>query len=127
MITGTTIRTISTLFIMAIIIVFSSCRKDEMPAKPQPSPFTASIDGSTTFPATGGTANIVISAGADGWWVTVPATEKSWCVIKKIYGSGDFTVPVTIAENTTGTARRVAVTVSPTFGLPPVELVFEQQ
>ncbi|MVN20479.1 BACON domain-containing protein [Mucilaginibacter arboris] len=118
------------IYIIATLLLSSvlwGCRKDDLPVKPQPSPFSASIKaGTATLPAAGGTSSILITAGADGWWIVVPDDKKAWCSITRVYGSGDLEVPVSIKANTTGLPRTVEVAVNPTFNLPAVKLVFNQ-
>lgn len=74
----------------------------------------------------GSTVNINLKAGSDGWWIIVPDSTKSWCVITKIYGSGDYQVPVKFKLNATGAHRTSVVTLNPTFSLKPVQLTFTQ-
>lgn len=121
-------RYINTLFlVLTTLIVLTGCRKTEMPHKPGPSPFSVTVEESKyDFPASGGTANMIISAGTNGWWIVVPAEQKSWCQITKTYGSDDFTVPVKILPNTTNVARSVLVTVNPSYDLPEVTVTFNQ-
>jgi hypothetical protein len=111
------------LFIISVLVC--SCKKQEEPVKPQPSTFSVAIEGgNTSFSAAGGTANIVVTAGENGWWVVMPT--NNWCVITKLYGSGDLKVPVTIKPNTTGSDRNIQVEVRPTFNLLPVMVTLTQ-
>ncbi|WP_409965513.1 hypothetical protein PIECOFPK_01545 [Mycovorax composti] len=104
------------LLFIIFFISFISCKKDELPPKPEPSPFSATLENNTAaFPANGGTVNIVINAGTNGW-----------CVINKIYGSGDYKLPVTILPNNTGMSRSITVTINPTFNLPPESITITQ-
>lgn len=113
------------LLFFFIVSILYSCKKQDLPAKPQPSPFSAIIEGNNSnFSAAGGTTNIIVTAGEDGWWLSVPVTN--WCVITKIYGSGDFKIPVTIKQNTTGADRSIQIQVNPTFNLPPVIITLNQ-
>ncbi|WP_316749712.1 BACON domain-containing protein [Pedobacter gandavensis] len=106
------------LFVMLIGLSFS-CKKENISPKPEPTPFSATLEsGVTTLPAAGGKLNIKISAGADGWWITSPQID--WLTITRIYGSGDFTLPVTVKPNTSGLARTVTIKVNPTFNLQAV-------
>ena len=117
-----------TFFCLTLLMgsILAGCKKSELPAKPTPSPFSAVVKGNAAIPAAGGVASILITAGADGWWIVVPDSGKDWCTITKIYGSGDLEVPVTFKANSTGKERTVDVAVNPTFNLPPVHLVFTQ-
>jgi len=113
------------LLFIIFFISFISCKKDELPPKPEPSPFSATLENNiAAFPANGGTVNIVINAGTNGWWVTLPTND--WCVINKIYGSGDYKLPVTILPNNTGMSRSIIVTINPTFNLPPESITITQ-
>ena len=113
----------------AILIVFfcglAACKKDNLPVKPQSSAFSAVMKNNTNFTATGGKDTVVISAGTDGWWVTIPGTA-TWCTVSKIYGSGDYLLPVTISANATGSPRQVILTLNPTYNLPPVLITLKQ-
>lgn len=101
-----------------------ACTKQNLPVKPAPSQFSATLENMTEFPSTGGTTNIVVNAGTNGWWVTMPT--NNWCVITKLYGSGDFKIPVTVRANTTGVKREINVTVHPTFDLEPIVIKIAQ-
>lgn len=112
---------------VGLLITFCliSCKKQDLPVKPQPSSFAAVMENNTvSFPAGGGTANIIVKGGTDGWWVTMPS--NTWCQVTKTYGSGDFKIPVTIKANTTGVAREITVTINPTFSLPAVAIKLMQ-
>ena len=104
------------------------CTRYEVPPKPQPSPFGATLEGAkTSFPAAGGTVNLLIDAGANGWWIVVPDDKRAWLSITKIYGAGNFPVPVTVRPNTTKAARTVEVVVNSSYQLPPVKLTITQE
>jgi len=111
--------------IFLLLLSLVACKRESLPVKPEPSSFTAVMENNmTNFPAAGGTANIIVSGGTNGWWVTMPT--NTWCVIPKIYGSGDFKIPVTIRPNTTGQVREITVTINPTFNLSPVVIKLVQ-
>jgi hypothetical protein len=114
------------IFTLMLISVFVGCKKDDLPAKPKPSPFNAAVKGSASIPVTGGTGTILITAGANGWWVVVPDDKKSWCSVARFYGSGDFELPVSFKPNLTGQDRTVQVKINATFDLPAVNLLFTQ-
>lgn len=113
----------------AILIVFScslvACKKENLPVKPQSSSFSAVMKNNTNFTMAGGKDTVVISAGTDGWWVTIPSTG-TWCSVSKTYGSGDYLLPVTISANATGSPRQVILTLNPTYNLPPVLITLKQ-
>lgn len=118
----------SAIAILVLALSLWQCVHYDVPPKPQPSPFSAALEGNkTTFPAAGGTVNIMISAGANGWWIVVPDDSKKWLTINKIYGAGDFTVPVTVRPNTTKAPRKVEVVVNSSYQLPPVKLEINQE
>lgn len=114
------------LILIVAICGFTACKKENLPVKAQPSPFSAAMKNSTSFTADGGKDTVVISAGTDGWWVTIPSNSTSWCSVSKIYGAGDFFLPVTIQANTTGAPREVILTLSPTYNLPTVSITLTQ-
>lgn len=112
---------------MLLLLIITACKKEPMPAKPQPSAFTVELkDGTVVYPASGAKVDVVINAGSNGWWMVVPEESKSWCTSSKLFGSGDQTVVITLAPNTTGEARKAEVVINPTFNLEPVKLVLEQ-
>ena len=103
---------------------FFACKKEELPVKPLPSPFSANLETNTSFPAAGAAGKIIINAGTDGWWVTMPAND--WCVINKKFGSGDYALALTIKANNSGAPRSVTVTIHPTFDLATVDITITQ-
>lgn len=110
---------------LALVLGLTACDKDELPPKPQPSAFSATVENNTvSFAPSGGTANIVVNGGTNGWWITMPA--NNWCVITRQYGSGDLKVPLTIRPNTSGAPRDITIKVHPTFDQPPVEIKLTQ-
>lgn len=114
------------LAVLALLIMVSSCKKDEIPAKPEPSPFSVALENQNSLPKQGGVVNLVISAGSNGWWIEIPEDAKSWIVINRVFGSGNVTLPVTVKENSTETSRTASVKVNSTFGLPPVVIELKQ-
>ena len=118
---------LSVVWLLLLAVGLWQCVKYEVPPKPQPSPFSATLEANkASFPATGGTVNILIDAGANGWWIVVPDDKKSWLAITKVYGAGNFSVPVTVRPNTTKAARTVEVVVNSSYDLPPVKLEIKQ-
>ncbi len=118
------IKNINVVIFFLLIAVMSSCKKQNIPAKPEPSDFSAMLKGTIPFPASGGVDTIIVHGNTEGWWVTLP--DNNWVVISKKYGSGEFKLPVTIKANTTGTDRELSVQINPTFGLPPVAIQVKQ-
>jgi hypothetical protein len=117
----------SLISLLVLLLVASSCDKEDMPAKPQPSAFTVELQNKmTAYPASGANVELVINAGSNGWWMVVPEETKSWCKPAKLYGSGNQTVVVTLAPNTTGISRKAEIVINPTFNLEPVRLTIEQ-
>lgn len=112
------------LYVVLIGLAFS-CKKEVGSPKPEPTPFSAVVEGGVSaVPAAGGKLNIVISAGANGWWIT--SSQPDWLTITRMYGSGDFKLAVTIKANTTGQARVLSINVNPTFNLPAVTFNINQ-
>lgn len=110
--------------VVFFVAVFGSCKKQNLPVKPEPSAFSAALKNNTVFTAAGGKDTIVVKGGTNGWWVTMP--DNDWVVITKRFGSAEFNLPVTIKPNTTGTAREITVTINPTLNLPPVAIKLTQ-
>jgi hypothetical protein len=118
----------SAIGLLLVALGFWQCAKYEVPPKPEPSPFNAILEGDkNSFPAAGATVNILVDAGANGWWIVVPDDKKSWLSITKIYGAGNFKVPVTVRPNTTKKARTVEVVVNSSYGLPSIKLEIKQE
>nr|WP_233173760.1 BACON domain-containing carbohydrate-binding protein [Pedobacter sp. ASV19] len=101
-----------------------SCKKQDLPAKPEASAFSASLESNSVVPASGGTVNVLISTQTDGWWIS--NLSASWATVNRTYGSGNFKLPVTVKANTSGVKRSVNLQVNPTFGLPAVNLTINQ-
>lgn len=111
------------VFSLALFIgLFASCTEDDGAVYPTPSAFSVSPTTSSVDVA-GGTIEVVIKAGTLGWAVS---TTDTWCKISKLYGSGDATVILTIAPNTTDAPRTGVVEVHPTFGQEPVFIDISQ-
>ncbi|MGJ7032703.1 BACON domain-containing protein [Niabella hirudinis] len=113
-------------FIVAIAGNFFSCKKDKnINYKPVAAPFSAALETPGVVAAAGATINVIINAGTDGWRVQIPASAP-WCTTTRPYGSGDFTLPVKIAANTSGSGRTVDIVLTPTFDQPPVTITINQ-
>lgn len=112
---------------LLLLLIITACKKEPVPAKPQPSAFTVELqNGMSAYPASGAKVDVVINAGSNGWWMVVPEENKSWFIPAKLFGSGNQTVVITLAPNTTGVTRKAEVVINPTFNLEPVKLVIEQ-
>ena len=108
------------------MLVYSSCKKDDnVNFEPVPSTFSAQAQGITTIGISGGNVSIAITAGTTGWWVEIPA-DATWCSVSKKYGSGDFSLPVTIQVNKTGTDRQTNLIIHPTFSQQPTTINITQ-
>lgn len=114
----------SLLLFVTVSVCTAACSKQNLPVPPQPSNFSAALVKYPLFPAAGAKDTILISGGTNGWWVTMPS--NNWAVITKLYGSGDFKLPVDVKANATGAAREIEVVVSPTFGQQPVTIKIKQ-
>lgn len=106
------------------LCLLTSCSKQGLPIAPQPSAFSAALRSGAELPAAGGKDTILINGGTNGWWVTLPSSN--WMVVSKLYGSGDFKLPVEVKANNTGAARDIDITVSPTFGQAVVVIKVKQ-
>ena len=106
------------LYIAIACIAFTACDNWVDPNIPVPSPFSVSLEGGNTIDAGGGTLRIRISAGTNGWWVTIPP-ESSWCTVNRMYGAGDYVLTVSATANNTNVERQVEITINPTFDLLP--------
>jgi hypothetical protein len=115
--------------ILAVIVLNISCKKEDMPYKPGPSPFSVSVEGNKmNVSAVGDTLLLNIKAGSNGWWIVVPDDKKSWCepLNKKMYGSGDFILSLIFKRNNTGSARSVTIDVNSSYQQPKVTFAFNQ-
>lgn len=114
------------LLVIGLLTTACACSDRDMPYKPEASDFFVEFEGGTnTITNEGGSLNITIKAGTNGWWVT-QSENSSWCVINKKYGAGDYTLPVKIEKNETGASRSVNVVIHSTYDLPAVELTIQQ-
>lgn len=112
-------------FVFVIFLGFS-CKKQRLPDQPVPSPFSVSVENSSTIPAAGTKMVVDIKAGSDGWWLTIPPETKTWCASSQVYGSGDKSITITFKANTTGSSRNVSIIFNPTFDLPDQTITFHQ-
>lgn len=119
--------TIKILGLFFSLVFIFSCKKQNLPAKPQPSPFSVTVQSPATITATGGKVLVDIKAGSDGWWIVIPSQAVGWCTSSQIFGSGDKTITLTFAKNATGAGRSVSVQFNPTFDLPAATINFQQQ
>ncbi|MCO5236822.1 MAG: BACON domain-containing protein [Chitinophagaceae bacterium] len=83
------------------------------------------MESSLVVSASGGTVNIIIQAGTDGWWVEIPE-DISWITPARKYGSGDFKLSATVEVNLSGAERSGNIILHPTFGLDPVTILVSQ-
>jgi Putative binding domain, N-terminal len=118
-------KNIQYLLTLLFFILCISCTKED-PNIPKPSPFKV-VASTTSIGSEGGTITFSITAGRDGWWITYPNGTPTWLSISRIFGSGDYTLPVVVQPNKTGTSRNISISVNPTFGLAPVPIIVTQQ
>jgi hypothetical protein len=112
---------------LLLLLTFAfSCKKQDLPAKPQPSPFSVTVQNAATVPTAGGKVMIDIKAGSDGWWLNIPSEAKAWCGSSQSFGSGDKTITLTFKANATGAPRSVMIQFNPTFDLPSETISFQQ-
>ncbi len=120
-------KSLNKIFGLLILLPFAfSCKKQDLPAKPQPSPFSVTVQNAATVSTGGGKVMVDIKAGSDGWWLTIPPEAKTWCASTQLFGSGDKTITLTFSANTTGATRSVMIKFNPTFDLPAVTIPFQQ-
>lgn len=106
---------IYTFFLLVSIFVLSSCKKEELPAKPVAGAFEISHVIPSSISNAQNLFELTIAGSTNGWWVT--ATEgASWIVIPRKYGSGNHTQNITIQANNTGVERNGWVKVRSTSG-----------
>ncbi|HZW70656.1 MAG TPA: hypothetical protein VFF57_07255 [Hanamia sp.] len=113
------------IFVFVIFLSFS-CKKQQLPDQPMPSPFSVTVENSSAIPAAGSKVVVDIKAGSDGWWLTIPPETKSWCASSQVYGSGDKSITITFKPNATGASRAVSIIFNPTFDLPAQTINFQQ-
>lgn len=118
-------KNIKYIAVLLIFILCISCAKED-PNIPKPSPFKV-VASTTALGSEGGSITFNITAGSDGWWITYPNGTPTWLSISRMFGSGDFSLPVVVQPNKTGVARTVSISVNPTFGLDPVLITVTQQ
>ena len=120
-------KSLNKLFGFLLLLPFAfSCKKQDLPAKPQPSPFSVTVQNAATVPMAGGKVMVDIKAGSDGWWLTVPPEAKTWIGSSQLFGSGDKTITLTLKANATGAPRSVMIQFNPTFDLPVETISFQQ-
>lgn len=117
------------IFSVVLCLLVMGCKKDEMPYRPEASPFTVTVEGDKmNIPAAGDTLRLNIKAGANGWWIVIPEDKKNWAepLNKRMFGSGDLTLPLIIRRNATGIARSVTVDINSSYNQPKVTFTFNQ-
>lgn len=120
---------LAAIFSIAVFMPGSSCKKADMPYKPEASPFTVTVEGDKmNIPAGGDTLRLNIKAGANGWWIVIPEDKKSWAepLNKRMFGSGDLTLPLIIRRNATGIARSVTIDINSSYNQPKITFTFNQ-
>jgi len=112
-------------FIAIVCIAFTACDNWVDPNIPVSTPFSVSFEGGNTIDAAGGTLNVTITAGTNGWWIEIPS-ESTWCTVDRMLGSGDRVLVVRATVNETDADRQVVITINPTFNLPPQTITIMQ-
>lgn len=112
--------------LLVLTIFLFACKKQELPDKPQPSPFSVTVQNPAPVPSNGGNVLIDIKAGSDGWWIVIPADASKWCSSSQVFGSGDKTVTLKLSANSTGQSRSVNIKFNPTFSLPADSISVQQ-
>lgn len=118
-------KNIKFIAVLLVFIICISCEEED-PNIPEPSTFNV-VASATSIGSEGGTLTINITAGSDGWWITYPDGTPAWLTISRMFGSGDYALPVVVQPNNTGVARNTSISVNPTFGLDPVLISVMQQ
>lgn len=112
------------VFLMSIVIITSSCDKNDGAYYPVPSEFSVTPAADQSIGTEGGTIVLTIATVNLGWWIE---TSESWCTASSKYGSGAGEVTLTIGKNTTGSPREATISVHPTFGKEPIAFTVKQQ
>lgn len=112
--------------IFSLPIFLFACKKQDLPNKPQPSPFNITVQNPATVLSNGGKVLVDIKAGSDGWWIVIPAEAAKWCSSSQLFGSGDKTVTLNFSANSSGQSRSVSIHFNPTFNLPADSILFQQ-
>lgn len=111
---------------LLLSVSFFACKKQDLPAKPQPTPFSVTAQSADAISTGGGSVKVDIKGATDGWWVVIPSDASGWCSCSRVYGSGNATISLTFKANTTGANRSVSIQFNPTFNLQPQALMFVQ-
>ncbi|QBQ42857.1 hypothetical protein E2P86_17610 [Sphingobacterium psychroaquaticum] len=90
--------------ILCFLITFSSCKKENLPAKPIPGPFQVSSTITNEIEKGAGTFTLTIEGSTNGWWITLPDNVQ-WYSVERRYGSGTVTQKLSIKANDTGLQR----------------------
>ncbi|HAU55409.1 MULTISPECIES: hypothetical protein [Sphingobacterium] len=88
-----------------ILFLFRACKKENVPGKPQSSPFFLSSTLTSEVGKSASTYTLTIDGNTNGWWVTLPDNIQ-WYTIERKYGSGNITQKITLNDNDTGTDRQ---------------------
>jgi len=118
-------KNVKYIMILLIFVLGISCEKED-PNVPKSSPFNV-VASATTIGSEGGTITFTITAGSDGWWITYPNGTPAWLSITRMFGSGNYSLPIIVKPNITGTVRNIGISINPTFGLEPVTIIVTQQ
>lgn len=115
------------ILILIIASIFWTCSDDDKPYKPTGSPFKVELEGGTnTVQADGGTLNLLIDGGTNGWWIEL-SENTNWCKPAKMYGAGDFKLPINITKNDTGKERKTILTIHSSFEKQTFEFSINQE
>ena len=107
-------------------MTLGACSDNDDPNFPVPSPFSVAFEAGNTIDAAGGTLNLKITAGTNGWWIET-SSGSSWCTVDRMFGSGDRVLTVRATANNTGDDRQAVITISPTFDLPSQTITIFQE
>jgi|SRR5690606_2020288 len=111
--TKKTIYYIASSFLVCCLFLVTSCKKNELPEKPEAGPFSVSSTIASRIPAAGATYTLTIEGTTNGWWVE---SDVDWVTIARRYGSATANQEVKIMSNTTDQIRETEIIVHATGG-----------
>lgn len=102
-------------FLVCCLFLAVSCKKNDLPEKPEAGSFSVSSTIANRVPAAGATYTLTIEGTTNGWWIEVE-NEDNWVTIPRKYGSATANQEVTIAPNTSGQNRETGIILHSTGG-----------
>lgn len=108
-----TTKNIFFLCCVVLLFLFNACKKENLPVKPQPGPFSVSSTLTAEVSKSANTYTLTIDGHTNGWWITLPDNVQ-WYTVERKYGSGNITQKITIKANDSGADRQGWVKISST-------------